>query len=101
MLAKPAIGIPFLDWHQPPRLRTRRFVNPRIWRRVELLAGSSLADLQCVIASSRKLTETNGLLKHEGEEFSYVLEGALEFDTGTRAGRRLPSLMAKRHHCSN
>lgn len=44
------------------------------------LAGKKMTPMTAMIRS-RKLAETNGLLKHEGEEFTYVLEGTLELHT--------------------
>lgn len=44
------------------------------------LAGKKMTPMTGVIRS-RTLEETNGLLKHEGEEFTYVLEGRLELHT--------------------
>jgi transcriptional regulator with XRE-family HTH domain len=44
------------------------------------LAGKKMTPMIGTI-TSRTLAESNGLLKHEGEEFSYVLEGRLELHT--------------------
>jgi transcriptional regulator with XRE-family HTH domain len=44
------------------------------------LAGKKMTPMTTVIRSG-KLTETNGLFKHEGEEFMYVLEGTIELHT--------------------
>lgn len=44
------------------------------------LAGKKMTPMSGVI-HSRTLAESNGLLKHEGEEFTYVLEGKLELHT--------------------
>ena len=44
------------------------------------LAGKKMTPMTGIIRS-RTLAETNGLLKHEGEEFTYVLEGTLELHT--------------------
>lgn len=44
------------------------------------LAGKKMTPMLGTIRS-RTLAESNGLLKHEGEEFSYVLEGRLELHT--------------------
>ena len=44
------------------------------------LAGKKMTPMTGLIRS-RTLAETNGLLKHEGEEFTYVLEGTLELHT--------------------
>jgi transcriptional regulator with XRE-family HTH domain len=44
------------------------------------LAGKKMTPMTGIIRS-RTLAETNGLLKHEGEEFTYVLEGTLELYT--------------------
>jgi mannose-6-phosphate isomerase-like protein (cupin superfamily) len=44
------------------------------------LAGKKMTPMTGLIRS-RTLAETNGLLKHDGEEFTYVLEGTLELYT--------------------
>jgi mannose-6-phosphate isomerase-like protein (cupin superfamily) len=44
------------------------------------LSGKKMTPMTGIIRS-RTLAESNGLLKHEGEEFSYVLEGRLELHT--------------------
>jgi len=44
------------------------------------LAGKKMTPMTGTI-TSRTLAETNGLLSHEGEEFTYVLEGRLELHT--------------------
>jgi transcriptional regulator with XRE-family HTH domain len=44
------------------------------------LAGKKMTPMIGTI-TSRTLAESNGLLRHEGEEFSYVLEGRLELHT--------------------
>jgi transcriptional regulator with XRE-family HTH domain len=44
------------------------------------LAGKKMTPMTGLIRS-RTLAETNGLLQHEGEEFTYVLEGTLELHT--------------------
>lgn len=44
------------------------------------LAGKKMTPMSGVI-QSRTLAESNGLLKHDGEEFTYVLEGTLELHT--------------------
>jgi transcriptional regulator with XRE-family HTH domain len=44
------------------------------------LAGKRMTPMTGTI-SSRTLAETNGLLQHEGEEFTYVLEGKLQLHT--------------------
>jgi transcriptional regulator with XRE-family HTH domain len=44
------------------------------------LAGKKMTPMLGTIRS-RTLTESNGLLTHEGEEFTYVLEGRLELHT--------------------
>jgi mannose-6-phosphate isomerase-like protein (cupin superfamily)/DNA-binding XRE family transcriptional regulator len=44
------------------------------------LAGKKMTPMSGII-HSRTLAETNGLLRHEGEEFTYVLEGKLELHT--------------------
>jgi transcriptional regulator with XRE-family HTH domain len=44
------------------------------------LAGKKMTPMSGVIWS-RTLAESNGLLKHEGEEFTFVLEGTLELHT--------------------
>lgn len=44
------------------------------------LAGKKMTPMTGTI-TSRSLAETNGLMSHEGEEFTYVLEGRLELHT--------------------
>ncbi|MBS0379655.1 MAG: helix-turn-helix transcriptional regulator [Proteobacteria bacterium] len=44
------------------------------------LAGKKMTPMTGTI-TSRTLAETNGLMSHEGEEFTYVLEGRLELHT--------------------
>jgi transcriptional regulator with XRE-family HTH domain len=44
------------------------------------LAGKKMTPMTGIIRSCT-LAESNGLLKHEGEEFTYVLEGTLELHT--------------------
>jgi DNA-binding Xre family transcriptional regulator len=44
------------------------------------LAGKKMTPMIGTI-TSRTLAESNGLLRHEGEEFTYVLEGRLELHT--------------------
>jgi transcriptional regulator with XRE-family HTH domain len=44
------------------------------------LAGKKMTPMTGTI-TSRTLAESNGLLKHAGEEFAYVLEGRLELHT--------------------
>jgi transcriptional regulator with XRE-family HTH domain len=44
------------------------------------LAGKKMTPMTGTI-TSRTLAESNGLLRHEGEEFSYVLEGRMELHT--------------------
>src|SRR5262249_51515248 len=44
------------------------------------LVGKKMTPMTGVI-QSRTLQETNGLLKHEGEEFTFVLEGRMELHT--------------------
>jgi len=44
------------------------------------LAGKKMTPMTGII-QSRTLQETNGLLKHEGEEFTYVLEGRMALHT--------------------
>jgi transcriptional regulator with XRE-family HTH domain len=44
------------------------------------LAGKKMTPMIGII-TSRTLAESNGLLKHAGEEFAYVLEGQLELHT--------------------
>ncbi len=44
------------------------------------LAGKKMTPMTGLI-HSRTLAETNGFLKHDGEEFTYVLEGQLELHT--------------------
>ena len=44
------------------------------------LAGKKMTPMTGLI-QSQTIAETNGLLKHDGEEFTYVLEGRLELHT--------------------
>ena len=44
------------------------------------LAGKKMTPMTGVI-QSRTLAETNGLMKHDGEEFTFVLDGKLELHT--------------------
>jgi len=73
------------------RLTRRTFTAPGGGRLLEVnlqaytylctdLAGKKMTPMTGVV-HSRTLAQTNGLLKHPGEEFSYVLEGRLELHT--------------------
>jgi transcriptional regulator with XRE-family HTH domain len=44
------------------------------------LAGKKMTPMICVV-EARTLEESNGLTKHDGEEFAYVLEGTLKLCT--------------------
>jgi len=79
------------DRPQPANLTRRAFTAPGGGRVVTVgsqqyhylcteLAGKKMTPMSGVI-HSRTLAESNGLLKHEGEEFTYVLEGKLELHT--------------------
>lgn len=77
---------------RPPMPSARRTVTaPGTGRMVQVgqqayeylcteLAGKRMTPMTGTI-SSRTLAETNGLLQHEGEEFTYVLEGKLQLHT--------------------
>ncbi|MBS0366046.1 MAG: helix-turn-helix transcriptional regulator [Proteobacteria bacterium] len=74
-----------------PPLARRTFTLPGAGRPVDVgrqayaylcteLAGKKMTPMTGII-TSRSLAESNGLLSHEGEEFTYVLEGRLELHT--------------------
>ncbi len=76
---------------QPQPMARRTFTPPGGGRAVAVglqgyrylcteLAGKKMTPMVGVI-QSRTLAESNGFLKHDGEEFTYVLEGRLELHT--------------------
>lgn len=74
-----------------PQLTRRTFTPPGAGRRISVnllgyeylcteLAGKKMTPMIGFIGA-RTFAETNGLMKHEGEEFTFVIEGRLELHT--------------------